>query len=85
MQTFKRFSLSLCIGFTLGAGLFTGQAIAGSKPDQIQRLSEDLTPMGSERAGNAAGTIPAWTGGITSPPPEYKPGDHHQNPHPEHG
>jgi hypothetical protein len=27
-----------------------------------------LTPMGSERAGNAAGTIPAWTGGMTSIP-----------------
>jgi hypothetical protein len=27
-----------------------------------------LTPMGGERAGNAAGTIPAWTGGMTSIP-----------------
>ena len=80
MQTFKRISLSLCIGFTLGAGLFTGQAFAGAKPDQVHRLSEDLTPMGSERAGNAEGTIPAWTGGITTPPPQYKPGDHHQDP-----
>jgi hypothetical protein len=83
MQTFKRISLSLCIGITLGAGLFTGPAVAGAKPDQIHRLSEDLTPMGSERAGNAAGTIPEWTGGITTPPAEYKPGDHHQNPFPD--
>ncbi|MGA9575872.1 MAG: DUF1329 domain-containing protein [Lysobacterales bacterium] len=83
MHIFKRISFSLCIGFTLGAGLFTGQAFAGAKPDQVHRLSEDLTPMGSERAGNAEGTIPAWTGGITTPPPEYKPGDHHQNPYPD--
>jgi tetratricopeptide (TPR) repeat protein len=25
----------------------------------------DLTPIGAQRAGNASGTIPAWTGGIT--------------------
>jgi hypothetical protein len=28
-----------------------------------------LTPLGAERAGNAGGTIPAWTGGLTRPPP----------------
>jgi len=83
MQNLKTISLSLCIGLTLGAGLFTPQAFAGAKPDEVHRLSEDLTPMGSERAGNAEGTIPAWTGGITTPPPEYNPGDHHQNPYPE--
>ncbi len=40
----------------------------------------DLTPFGAERAANAAGTIPAWDGGITSPPSGYKPGDHHPDP-----
>ncbi len=79
MRTFTKFTLSACIGLTIGVG----QAWAGAKPDEISRLSGDLTPMGSERAGNAAGTIPEWTGGITSPPAEYKPGDHHQNPWPE--
>jgi len=79
MRTITKYTLLICI--TLAAGI--GQAIAGAKPDQINRLGEDLTPMGSERAGNAAGTIPAWTGGITTPPPEYKEGDHHQNPWPE--
>ena len=83
MQTFKKISFSLCIGLTLGAVLFTGQAFAGAKPDEVHRLSEDLTPMGSERAGNAEGTIPEWTGGITEPPPGYSPGDHHPNPWPE--
>jgi len=57
-----------------------GSAFAGPKPEQIHRLSEDLTPMGSERAGNAAGTIPAWTGGITQPPAGYTPGDFHPDP-----
>ena len=31
---------------------------------QVARLSTDLTPVGAERAGNAAGTIPAWAGGL---------------------
>lgn len=30
-----------------------------------------LTPLGSERAGNAAGTIPAWTGGMTTAPADW--------------
>ena len=29
----------------------------------LPAFAADLTPMGSERAGNAAGTIPVWTGG----------------------
>jgi hypothetical protein len=79
MRTLIKFTLSACIGLSLGIG----QAVAGAKPDEIGRLSADLTPMGSERAGNAAGTIPEWTGGITTPPAGYKPGDHHPNPFPE--
>jgi len=79
MRTFTKYSLAVCIGLLLGAG----QALAGAKPDQIHRLSEDLTPMGSERAGNADGTIPEWTGGITQPPAGYKVGDHHPNPFPD--
>jgi hypothetical protein len=34
-------------------------------------LDARLTPLGGERAGNAAGTIPAWTGGITQAPAGY--------------
>ena len=58
-------------------------SFAGPKPDQIDRLGQDLTPMGSERAGNADGTIPAWDGGITAPPAGYQPGDHHPDPFPQ--
>lgn len=65
------------------AALIPAIGMAGPKPDQIGRLSADLTPMGSERAGNADGTIPAWDGGITEPPAGYSVGDHHQNPFPE--
>ena len=79
MRNLTKITLSACIGLTLGLG----QAFAGAKPDQAHRLSEDLTPMGSERAGNADGTIPEWTGGITQPPAGYSPGDHHPNPWPD--
>jgi hypothetical protein len=33
-----------------------------------------LTPFGSLRAGNADGSIPAWTGGYTTVSPDYVPG-----------
>jgi hypothetical protein len=37
-------------------------------PQQAEALRGPLTPVGAERAGNAAGTIPAWTGGMTAEP-----------------
>lgn len=43
--------------------------------DEAKRLlqpSGDLTPVGAEKKGNAAGTIPDWTGGLTTSPPCYK-------------
>lgn len=35
---------------------------------ELARLGNDLTPNGAEKAGNADGSIPAWTGGLTKPP-----------------
>ena len=57
-----------------------GAARAELSAEQIARLGADLTPFGGERAGNAEGTIPAWEGGITVPPPGYQPGMHHPDP-----
>jgi len=53
---------------------------AAPPADQLARLGKDLTPVGGEKAANASGTIPAWTGGITSPPAGFKIGDHHPDP-----
>jgi len=53
---------------------------AAVKPAEAARLGADLTPLGAETAGNADGTIPAWNGGILTPPAGYKVGDHHQDP-----
>jgi hypothetical protein len=71
----------LIIGAAL---LFAGVAAmswAKLTPDEMARLGKDLTPFGAEKAGNADGTIPAWDGGITKPPPGYKKGDHHPDPY----
>ncbi len=46
----------------------------------VSRLGHDLTPLGGEKAGNADGSIPAWTGGITTAPTGYKVGMHHPDP-----
>lgn len=40
--------------------------------DEAAKLKTTLTPIGAERAANAAGTIPAWDGGLTKAPPCYK-------------
>lgn len=57
------------------ASLFTllaaTPAFAGMTAQEAARLGKDLTPVGAEAAGNKAGTIPAWTGGMTKPPPGY--------------
>lgn len=50
--------------------------------EQAARLGQDLTPLGAERAGNAAGTIPEWTGGF-QPPEGYAAGQHHPDPYAE--
>lgn len=67
--------LYMLLGFSSVSSSF-----AGAMPDQVERLKLDLTPIGAERGGNEAGTIPAWTGGITEPPLPYAPGDHHPDP-----
>jgi hypothetical protein len=56
-------------------------ASAEIPPDQIARLGADLTPLGGEKAGNADGTIPAWEGGLTQPPPGYQAGRHYVDPY----
>ena len=51
-----------------------GGAFAGVTLQEASELKSRLTPVGAERAGNAAGTIPAWTGGSVTPPPGYRTG-----------
>ncbi|WP_243647260.1 DUF1329 domain-containing protein [Aestuariirhabdus litorea] len=61
-----------------------GSAMAAISAEEAAKLGNELTPFGAEKAGNAAGTIPAWTGGITKDkiPAAYKqPGQHYPDPY----
>jgi len=66
--------------FLAALALAPSFAFAAVSATEAARLGKDLTPFGAEVAGNAAGTIPAWNGGILTPPAGYKPGDHHPDP-----
>lgn len=48
-------------------------ARADSAPDP-NRLKQDLTPLGAEKAASQSGLVPAWTGGVTTPPAGWEPG-----------
>ncbi len=77
---FTRATLFRITAACLLGSLLLSQAVAGVTADQAARLGVDLTPLGGERAGNAEGSIPAWTGGITEPPAGYQVGEHHRDP-----
>ena len=48
----------------LALSLLAGSVMAAVAPDQIAKLGSSLTPLGGEKAGNADGSIPEWTGGL---------------------
>ncbi|MDI1250885.1 MAG: DUF1329 domain-containing protein [Lacunisphaera sp.] len=70
-----KFLLLTVLGLSLAAA--TQAAISAA---DAARLGADLTPLGGEKAGNADGSIPAWTGGLTTAPAGYTPGMHHPDP-----
>ena len=71
-------------GGLLTLALAAADAHAGVSAREAARLGNDLTPFGSPMAGNEAGTIPPWTGGLTTPPPGYRgSGQHHIDPFPD--
>jgi len=51
-----------------------GIAVGEITPAEAKKLGTILTPIGAEVAGNKDGTIPAYTGGLTTAPPNYKRG-----------
>jgi len=65
----------------LAATILAGSALAGQAGAQTAAdLGHSLTPMGAIKAGNADGTIPAWTGGMTTATPGYVPGGPRRDP-----
>jgi hypothetical protein len=73
----------VALTFALALHGVPGDARGEISPEQAARLDADLTPFGGERAANADGTIPAWEGGIKTPPAGYQAGMHHPDPFPD--
>ncbi|AQT96390.1 MULTISPECIES: DUF1329 domain-containing protein [Pseudomonas] len=48
----------------MALSLLAVNVMAAVSPDEAAKLGTTLTPVGAEKAGNADGSIPAWTGGI---------------------
>src|SRR5690606_19765498 len=70
--------LAICV-----LALLSLQANARVTKEEAEKLGGELTPYGAETAGNAAGTIPAWEGGIAGDriPATYKPSERHPDPY----
>jgi len=64
----KRRDFGLLAGTSLASAVTLRAARAQSATPDVSLLTTTLTPMGGERAGNADGSIPAWTGGLLAPP-----------------
>lgn len=60
-----------CIAICAAIVLAALPAAAEVTEEEASKLGRELTPVGAERAGNADGTIPEWTGGVTEPSPEW--------------
>ncbi len=61
---------------SLTAAFATGLMIAGAHAavtaDEAKALGTTLTPIGAEKAASKDGIIPAYTGGLTTPPAGFK-------------
>ena len=70
-------------GLVLGS-IITTSALAAVSPQEAERLGQDLTPLGAERAGNADGSIPEWSPGSTPIPEGFVPDSgNYLNPYPD--
>ena len=76
MQTITRNRLIACAA----ALACSWSAWAGVSAEEAAKLKSELTPLGAEKAGNKAGTIPAWTGGFTGSIAGEKPGGRRGDP-----
>jgi len=57
------------------AMVLAAQAQAAVSTQEAAKLGSSLTLVGAEKAGNADGSIPAYNGGLTTPPASFKSGD----------
>lgn len=68
---------SACLALALTA---TIPAFAGVTAAEAAKLKSELTPFGGEKAANRDGSIPAWTGGYTTPIAGDRPGGRRGDP-----
>lgn len=81
MDMTTMFKPELLAAALLAASLAASPAMAKVDGAEAGKLGSELTPVGAEKAGNAAGTIPAWDGGMQQPPACYKGGEFLCNPY----
>jgi len=73
--------LGAAVALALISVLSAAPVLAEVSATEAAKLGKALTPMGAEPGANAAGTIPAWTGGLTKPAAGYKEGGHYPDPY----
>ncbi len=61
----NKFKTTISI-LAISLGLTSNPTLAKVSSEEAAKLGTSLTPMGAELAGNKAGTIPKWEGGLNS-------------------
>ncbi|MCP8689996.1 DUF1329 domain-containing protein [Marinobacterium sedimentorum] len=77
---------TLTLGVALHAALLSGTALAAATADEIAELGKSRTCVGALKAGNAAGTIPPWSGKWLGAPEHVNfqgTGNHPVDPYPD--
>jgi len=62
------------IALAVAAALAHANVWAAVSADEAKQLGTTLTAVGAEKAANKDGTIPAYTGGLTTPPASFQKG-----------
>ena len=86
MKSSDRFSKSVSMLAGIAVLSLSLSVSAKLTDDEMATLGVEgtpLIPMGGLRAGNEAGTIPPWTGGIKEPPPNFVTGGTWVDPFPD--
>lgn len=75
----KSYKVNILAALLFGSA---GLAQAAVSAEEAKQLGTTLTPWGAIMAGNAEGTIPAYTGGLTKPPAGWNKANPGQRPDP---
>ncbi|MFA4835231.1 MAG: DUF1329 domain-containing protein [Dehalococcoidia bacterium] len=73
-MTFYKRLIKIVALMVILALAYTGFAFGAVSSEEAAKLGTTLTGVGAEKAGNKDGTIPPYTGGLTTPPANFVPG-----------